>query len=153
MGAQSESGFRQGNTSLARSQLTLSSGMQSRRCCCFFVAGAAAQRITGLPRTTGSGVFSRSTHACTGDAPLSPSASLPVRPCPKFYAFVRAAYKNLAPKTRLGLGVGVMAWAVVGLYLSDRAEERFGYTPSEKDKEELWKWAPKVTAVDKSPDK
>ncbi|OAQ63223.2 hypothetical protein VFPPC_16441 [Pochonia chlamydosporia 170] len=60
------------------------------------------------------------------------------------------AYKNLSPKTRAGVGIGIIAWGVVGLYLSDQAEEKFGYTPSEKDKEELWKWAPKVTTVDKS---
>jgi hypothetical protein len=50
---------------------------------------------------------------------------------------------------RAGVGVGIITWGVVGLYLSDQAEEKLGYTPSEKDKEELWKWAPKVTTVDK----
>ena len=59
------------------------------------------------------------------------------------------AYKNLSPKTRMGVGVGVIAWGVVGLYLSDTAEEKLGYTPSEQDKEDLWKWAPKVTTVDR----
>ncbi|KHN98159.1 uncharacterized protein MAM_03920 [Metarhizium album ARSEF 1941] len=59
------------------------------------------------------------------------------------------AYKNLSPKTRAGVGIGLIVWSVVGLHLSDRAEEKFGYTPSQKDQEELWKWAPKVTAVDK----
>lgn len=60
------------------------------------------------------------------------------------------AYKSLSPKARMGVGVGVIAWGVIGLHLSDQAEEKFGYTPSEKDKEELWKWTPKVTTVDKS---
>ncbi|EFY93497.1 fatty acid activator Faa4, putative [Metarhizium acridum CQMa 102] len=60
------------------------------------------------------------------------------------------AYKNLSPKTRAGVGIGLIAWSVVGLHLSDQAEKKLGYEPSEKDKEELWKWAPKVTTVDKS---
>ncbi|KID92291.1 hypothetical protein MGU_01202 [Metarhizium guizhouense ARSEF 977] len=60
------------------------------------------------------------------------------------------AYKNLSPKTRAGVGIGLIAWSVAGLYLSDQAEEKFGYKPSKKDKEELWRWAPKVTTVDKS---
>ncbi|POR34611.1 Uncharacterized protein TPAR_05190 [Tolypocladium paradoxum] len=59
------------------------------------------------------------------------------------------AYKNLSPKTRLGVGVAVIAWGLVGLHLSDRAEEKFGYTPSDKDKEELRKWTPRVVTVDK----
>ncbi|KAK8931966.1 hypothetical protein VCV18_000496 [Metarhizium anisopliae] len=62
------------------------------------------------------------------------------------------AYKNLSPKTRAGVGIGLIAWSFAGLYLSDQAEEKFGYRPSEKDKEELWRWAPKVTTVDKSED-
>lgn len=47
------------------------------------------------------------------------------------------AYKNLSSKSKLGVGVGLLAWGVAGLYLSDRAEEKFGFTPSEKDKAEL----------------
>ncbi|KAK2591787.1 hypothetical protein QQS21_010518 [Conoideocrella luteorostrata] len=53
----------------------------------------------------------------------------------------------------MGVGVGVIAWGVIGLYLSDKAEEKFGYSPSEKDKEELWKWTPNITTVEKSGDK
>ncbi|KAG6036039.1 hypothetical protein E4U41_005826 [Claviceps citrina] len=63
------------------------------------------------------------------------------------------AYKNLSPKTRLALGVGLIGWSLLGLRLSDQAEQTFGYTPSEKDKEDLWKWAPKVTVVEKRADK
>ncbi|OAQ86861.1 hypothetical protein VFPBJ_00901 [Purpureocillium lilacinum] len=59
------------------------------------------------------------------------------------------AYKNLSPKTRLAVGVGVIAWGVAGLYLSDRAEEKFGYTPSDKDKEELRSWTPRIVTVEK----
>ncbi|PNY22149.1 Uncharacterized protein TCAP_07187 [Tolypocladium capitatum] len=63
------------------------------------------------------------------------------------------AYRNLSPRTRLCLGVAVIAWGLVGLRLSDRAEEKFGYTPSDKDKEELRRWTPRLIAVDKSDEK
>ncbi|KAG6147381.1 hypothetical protein E4U24_000078 [Claviceps purpurea] len=60
------------------------------------------------------------------------------------------AYKNLSPKTRLYFGIGVMAWGTIGLYLSDKAEEKYGFTPSEEDKEALWKFVPKVTVVERT---
>lgn len=47
------------------------------------------------------------------------------------------------------IGVGVMAYAGAGLYLSDVAEEKYGFTPTEKDKEELRNALPKVTPVEK----
>ncbi len=71
-----------------------------------------------------------------------------MRPLPSSLRANRA-YKNLSPKTRLAVGVGVIAWGVAGLYLSDRAEEKFGYTPSDKDKEELRSWTPRIVTVEK----
>ncbi|KAL7938092.1 hypothetical protein V8C35DRAFT_276489 [Trichoderma chlorosporum] len=62
----------------------------------------------------------------------------------------RSAYNNLTPKTRLGVGVAIIAWGCAGLYLSDRAEEKFGFTPTEEDKAELRNMTPKITTVDKS---
>jgi hypothetical protein len=59
------------------------------------------------------------------------------------------AYKNLSPKTRAGLGVGIIAWGGIGLYLSDRAEEQFGFSPTAKDKEDLERLTPRITVVDK----
>jgi hypothetical protein len=59
------------------------------------------------------------------------------------------AFTNLSPKTRLGVGLGILAWGGAGLYLSDQAEDRYGLKPTEKDKAELEKYAPKVVAVDK----
>ncbi|KAF2877562.1 hypothetical protein BDV95DRAFT_559563 [Massariosphaeria phaeospora] len=53
------------------------------------------------------------------------------------------------PKTRILIGLGVMAYAGAGLFLSDKAEEKFGLVPTEKDKEELQKALPKVTTVEK----
>ncbi|KAL7919226.1 hypothetical protein ACQKWADRAFT_315870 [Trichoderma austrokoningii] len=60
------------------------------------------------------------------------------------------AYTNLRPQTRLGVGAAIIAWGCVGLYLSDKAEERFGYTPTEEDKAALRDMAPRITAVEKS---
>lgn len=59
------------------------------------------------------------------------------------------AYKGLSPKAKLGVGVGLLAWGVVGLYVSDHAEEKYGFTPSEKDKADLEMMKPKISFVDK----
>jgi len=50
---------------------------------------------------------------------------------------------------RIGVGVGIIAWGAIGLYLSDRAEERYGLTPSEADKAALEKVTPKILVVDR----
>jgi hypothetical protein len=42
-----------------------------------------------------------------------------------------------------------MTWAATGLFLSDKAEERFGLTPTDKDREELRNAMPKITAVER----
>ena len=42
-----------------------------------------------------------------------------------------------------------MAYASAGLFLSDKAEERFGMVPSAKEKEELDRAIPKIRFVDK----
>lgn len=58
-------------------------------------------------------------------------------------------YKNIAPKTRMIVGVGIMAYAGLGLFLSDRVEEKFGFTPTEQDKEDLQRAMPKIITVEK----
>ncbi|CAG5143954.1 uncharacterized protein ALTATR162_LOCUS1453 [Alternaria atra] len=58
-------------------------------------------------------------------------------------------FKGIPPKTRMIIGVGVMAYAGAGLYISDKAEEKFGLTPTEKDREELRDVLPKVSTVEK----
>ncbi|EUC36548.1 hypothetical protein COCVIDRAFT_30549 [Bipolaris victoriae FI3] len=58
-------------------------------------------------------------------------------------------FKSIPPKTRMIIGVGVMAYAGVGLYISDVAEEKLGYVPTEKDKEHLKDALPKISAVEK----
>lgn len=63
------------------------------------------------------------------------------------YLHLRRAYNNLSSKTRVGVGIGVIAWGVAGLYLSDRAEEKY-QAPAE-DKAAVERLIPRVTVVDK----
>lgn len=42
-----------------------------------------------------------------------------------------------------------MAYAGIALVLSDKAEEKFGLVPTEKDKEELNKVIPRITTIEK----
>lgn len=69
------------------------------------------------------------------------------------FAFVanhlRRWFKSIQPKTRMMIGVGIMAYAGAGLYLSDKAEEKFGLTPTEKDKMELREAMPRISPVEK----
>ncbi|KAF1843328.1 uncharacterized protein K460DRAFT_407688 [Cucurbitaria berberidis CBS 394.84] len=58
-------------------------------------------------------------------------------------------FKAIPPRTRVMIGVGIMAYAGAGLYLSDKAEERFGLTPTEKDREELRNAMPTIAAVER----
>ncbi|KAI1849938.1 hypothetical protein JX265_012984 [Neoarthrinium moseri] len=63
------------------------------------------------------------------------------------------SFRNLSPRMRLGVGVGLLAWGVIGLQLSDRAEERFGLKASDEDKAALSQLAPRVVTVDKGKDR
>jgi len=47
------------------------------------------------------------------------------------------------------IGVGVMAYAGAGLVLSDKAEEKFGLTPTDKDMADLREALPKISTVDR----
>jgi hypothetical protein len=58
-------------------------------------------------------------------------------------------YKGIAPKTRMIIGVGIVAYAGLGLFLSDKAEEKFGLVPTEKDREELKKAMPKIIPIER----
>ncbi|KAE9966300.1 hypothetical protein EG328_009019 [Venturia inaequalis] len=62
-------------------------------------------------------------------------------------------YNGLPQKTRLIAGVGVMAYAAGALYLSDRAEEKFGLKATEEDREELRKALPRITTVERDSDR
>lgn len=59
------------------------------------------------------------------------------------------SYRNLPTLARLGVGGGLLVWGVVGLYLSDRAEEKFGFTPTEEDKAALDRLTPKIHVVER----
>ncbi|THY97302.1 hypothetical protein D6C92_03463 [Aureobasidium pullulans] len=61
---------------------------------------------------------------------------------PSFY------YNSLSPKTRLMVGGGAMAYACIGLFLSDTAEEKLGYTPTEEDKRKLREAMPRIRVVE-----
>jgi len=58
-------------------------------------------------------------------------------------------YSGLTTRTRLALGVGIMAYAGFGLLASDQAEKSFGLTPTEEDKQRLKEQMPKLRMVDK----
>ncbi|KAF1983312.1 hypothetical protein K402DRAFT_423874 [Aulographum hederae CBS 113979] len=58
-------------------------------------------------------------------------------------------YRNLAPRARLLLGVGIMGYAGIALLLSDQAEKSFGLTPTEEDRKRLHDALPKIRMVDK----
>ena len=46
--------------------------------------------------------------------------------------------------------MGILAWAGIGLLVTDKAEKEFGMQPKESDREKLRELLPKVTVVDKS---
>ncbi|CAA9961820.1 hypothetical protein CFE70_005230 [Pyrenophora teres f. teres 0-1] len=58
-------------------------------------------------------------------------------------------FKSIQPKTRMMIGVGIMAYAGAGLYLSDKAEEKFGLTPTEQDRKQLREAIPRISPVEK----
>ncbi|KAF2704312.1 hypothetical protein K504DRAFT_462881 [Pleomassaria siparia CBS 279.74] len=47
------------------------------------------------------------------------------------------------------IGVGVIGYAGLGMFLTDKAEEKFGLVPTDKDREELKKAMPKITTIEK----
>ncbi|EME79072.1 uncharacterized protein MYCFIDRAFT_34725 [Pseudocercospora fijiensis CIRAD86] len=59
------------------------------------------------------------------------------------------SYRSLSPRTRLIIGGGIIAYATAGLFLSDKAESFFGFTPSEQDKQALKDAVPRVQFVEK----
>jgi len=59
------------------------------------------------------------------------------------------SYRNLAPQTRLLLGLGIMGWAGIGMLVSGQAEKAFNMVPTDKDKENLEEVLPKVRVVER----
>ncbi|KAI0396369.1 hypothetical protein F5Y17DRAFT_419740 [Xylariaceae sp. FL0594] len=58
------------------------------------------------------------------------------------------SFRGLSPNTRIGVGLGLLAWGFIGLQLSDRAEEQY-FKPSEQDFAALREMAPRITAVER----
>ncbi|KAH7036273.1 hypothetical protein B0J12DRAFT_744424 [Macrophomina phaseolina] len=58
-------------------------------------------------------------------------------------------YRASAPKTRLILGLGLIAWGAIGLYTTDTTEKAFNMVPTEEDKKKLDQSIPKIRVVDK----
>jgi hypothetical protein len=46
------------------------------------------------------------------------------------------------------VGGGIIGYACLGLFLSDTAEEKLGFTPSEEDKKRLREALPKIRVVE-----
>ncbi|KAA8650513.1 hypothetical protein EYZ11_003297 [Aspergillus tanneri] len=61
-----------------------------------------------------------------------------------------SSYRSLTPKTRALFGVGMMAWASIGLWLSPQVESAMGMVPTKEEQEDMErKLAFKVSRVDK----
>ncbi|CCX09754.1 Similar to hypothetical protein PTRG_11321 [Pyrenophora tritici-repentis Pt-1C-BFP]; acc. no. XP_001941652 [Pyronema omphalodes CBS 100304] len=58
-------------------------------------------------------------------------------------------YRSLHPRTRMLLGAGVIVYGTLGLYLSDVAEEKLGFTPTAEDKRKLDEIVPKIRTVER----
>ncbi|KAG9249313.1 hypothetical protein BJ878DRAFT_484837 [Calycina marina] len=57
------------------------------------------------------------------------------------------SYRNLTPRARLGVGLGILAWGTIGLYISDKAEKKLGFEPSETEKTALTARMPQITTI------
>ena len=58
-------------------------------------------------------------------------------------------FRNLTPRTRIGVGLAFLAWGTAGLYISDSAEKKLGFEATEKDKSALKEVVPRITVVER----
>lgn len=58
-------------------------------------------------------------------------------------------YLALTPRTRIIIGLGIMAYAGSALYLSDRAEDTFNLKATEEEKKRLNEMIPKIRTIDR----
>jgi len=70
-------------------------------------------------------------------------------PNPPDLTFVNRTFRNLSTRTRIGVGLAFLAWGTIGLYISDSAEKKLGFEPTQKDREALEAVVPKITIVDR----
>lgn len=58
-------------------------------------------------------------------------------------------FLNLSPRIRLLTGLGVMAYASIAMYATDRVSPSLGFDASEQEREEVRSWMPRVRAVER----
>lgn len=87
-------------------------------------------------------------HPCRPPALHPSSLPIPYLPLIHFADEKSSFYNSLSPKTRLMVGGGLIGYATLGLFLSDTAEEKLGYTPTEEDKKRLREAMPRIRVVD-----
>ena len=61
----------------------------------------------------------------------------------------RRAYRNLSTRTRLMIGGGIIAYGTLGLFVSDKAEQAFGFAPTEEDRRRLKEAIPKIHTIER----
>jgi len=59
------------------------------------------------------------------------------------------SYTSLPPRTKLYLGLGLITWSSIGLWVTSTAEQKLGMQASEEDLKKLKEVVPKVRWVDK----
>ncbi|MCJ1244964.1 hypothetical protein MMC30_002165 [Trapelia coarctata] len=59
------------------------------------------------------------------------------------------SYKSLTPRTRVFLGLGIITWAGIGLFVTDQTERKFNMVPTEQERKELEGLIPRVRLVEK----
>ncbi|KAN0086375.1 hypothetical protein V8E54_000063 [Elaphomyces granulatus] len=61
-----------------------------------------------------------------------------------------SSYRNLSSRTRLFFGLGLMAWAGIGLRTSPQVEDTLGMVPTQQEQDELdRKLSLRISRVDK----
>jgi hypothetical protein len=81
--------------------------------------------------------------------PLPVSTRMDISQSPTFLLTNPRAFRNLPQRTRVGVGVGILAWGAIGLYISDSAEKKLGLEPSQQDKEALQAVVPRISVVER----
>ena len=101
--------------------------------------------------TTNNNTITTCKATVSGDLHTASSQlNTPVVLQPKFATMsLWQSYRTLAPRTRLFIGGGIMAYAAFGLLASDQAEQLLGWTATEEDRKRLKEEMPKVLVVDR----
>ncbi|KAG8632117.1 hypothetical protein KVT40_001257 [Elsinoe batatas] len=58
-------------------------------------------------------------------------------------------YRSLPASTRILMGSGLVAYALIAQTLSDKAEEPLGLKATEEEKEELYRYMPRIRTVER----